>query len=78
MSDGNIGDAKRSLPLPLLMERLGLGERAKKSAPCPFHDDQHSSFSAWQKNGLWFFKCHAGCGKGALKKLTVNEIRNLL
>jgi putative DNA primase/helicase len=47
------------------MNRLGLGDHAKKSARCPLHDDQHNSFSVWQSNdGAWFFKCHAGCGDG--------------
>jgi AAA domain/CHC2 zinc finger len=56
--------AKQRLPLPALMYRLGLGEHAKKSARCPFHDDEHNSFSMWQKDGAWFWKCHAGCGAG--------------
>jgi hypothetical protein len=62
---GSIHEAKRKLPLPVLMHRLGLGEHAKKSARCPFHDDKHNSFSTW-KNGteLWLWKCHAGCGEG--------------
>src|ERR1700738_1155847 len=56
--------AKQHVPLPDLMQRLGLGERAKKSARCPFHEDRHNSFSVWQKDGAWFWKCHAGCGGG--------------
>jgi len=32
-----IDEAKRRLPLPALMARLGLGEHAKKSALCPLH-----------------------------------------
>src|SRR5437762_2718525 len=62
-----ISQAKKILALPELMRRLGLGDHAKKSARCPFpfHDDQHNSFSVWQKeNGAWRFKCHAGCGAG--------------
>jgi hypothetical protein len=60
-----IGQAKQLLPLPELMERLGLAEHAKKSARCPSHDDQHNSFSVWQTDsGAWRFKCHAGCGEG--------------
>jgi len=31
-----IDEAKRRLPLPDLMSRLGLGGHAKKSAHCPF------------------------------------------
>jgi hypothetical protein len=62
MSD--IAEAKGNLPLPGLMHQLGLGEHAKKSARCPFHDDKHNSFSVWQKDGRWFGKCHTGCGQG--------------
>jgi hypothetical protein len=60
----DIPEAKRRLPLPSLLERLGLGDHAKKSARCPFHDDKRNSFSVWQRDGAWFFKCHAGCGEG--------------
>lgn len=60
----DISDAKRRLPLPELLHQLGLSDHAKKSARCPLHDDQHNSFSVWQTNGAWFFKCHAGCGEG--------------
>jgi hypothetical protein len=60
-----IDEAKAALPLPTLLYQLGLGEHAKKSARCPFHDDQHNSFSIW-KNGddCWAWKCHASCGAG--------------
>jgi hypothetical protein len=60
----SIREAKQRLPLPALMHRLGLDEHAKKSARCLFHDDQRNSFSVWQKDGAWFWKCHAGCGGG--------------
>jgi CHC2-type zinc finger protein len=63
MSD--IDAAKRKLPLPTLMDRLGLGKHTRKSGKCPFHDDTHNSFSVWKNvAGLWFWKCHAGCGEG--------------
>src|SRR5947209_15770752 len=63
MSD--IDNAKKHLPLPALMHRLGVGEHAKKSTRCPFHDDKHNSFSVWKTGaGLWFFKCHTGCAEG--------------
>jgi hypothetical protein len=70
MSDNNdlrrkIDQAKRRLPLPELMAREGLGDRAKKTAHCPFHDDEHKSFSVFQgKDGWWHYKCFAGCGDG--------------
>jgi hypothetical protein len=62
---GDIREAKRKLPLPTLMYRLGLGERAKKSARCPFHDDQRNSFSVYKNaKGEFHFKCFTGCGDG--------------
>lgn len=60
-----ISEAKRRLPLPKLLERLGEGELAKKSARCPFHEDRNNSFSVFQdRQGRWLWKCHAGCGCG--------------
>lgn len=60
-----IVEAKRVLPLPALLHREGLGDHAKKSARCPFHDDKRNSFSVY-KNGIgeFRFKCFAGCGAG--------------
>jgi hypothetical protein len=56
---------KDLLPLPSLLHRLGLGEKAKKSSRCPFHDDHRNSFSIFiGEGGRWFWKCHAGCGHG--------------
>jgi putative DNA primase/helicase len=57
-------ELKALLPLPELMARCGDGERAKKKVRCPFHDDHTPSFSVYQRGGLWFWKCHAGCGEG--------------
>jgi hypothetical protein len=64
MSD-SIQEAKRKLPLPVLMHRLGLGEHAKKSARCPLHEDRRNSFSVYKNaKGEFRFKCFAGCGEG--------------
>ena len=60
MSDPQIAEAKEKLPLPTLLHRLGLGAHAKKSGRCPFHDDQHASFSIFKNGkGLWSWRCHA-------------------
>lgn len=60
-----IRQAKLRLPLLQLMQRLGFQAHAKKSALCPFHEDQRESFSVFQdKGGKSFWKCHAGCGAG--------------
>ena len=63
MSD-DIRTAKERLPLPDLMNQLDLGQHARRSARCPFHEDKRNSFSVWQSERGWFFKCHAGCGEG--------------
>lgn len=60
-----LANAKACSPLPQLLVKIGDGEHAKKSARCPFHEDRHNSFSIFQDaGGLWFWKCHAGCGHG--------------
>src|SRR5204862_7283478 len=61
----DIQQAKQKLPLPAVMHRLGLGEHARKSARCPFHDDQHNSFSIYKNgSGNWRWKCFSQCGAG--------------
>jgi hypothetical protein len=90
MSDHNdlrqkIDDAKRRLPLPELMAKEGLGDRAKRIAHCPFHDDEHKSFSVFDgQDGFWHWKCHAGCGDGdeimflrKLRGLSASKAMNL-
>ncbi len=81
-----IDEAKRRLALPALMARFGLGEHAKKSAHCVFHDDEHKSFSVFHsEDGKgWQWKCFAGCGEGdeigflkKLKRLSMTEAMNL-
>lgn len=57
--------AQTSLSLPDLMDRVGLGKHAKKSARCPFHEDRNKSFSVYlSESGEWAWKCFAGCGSG--------------
>jgi len=41
MTRADIDEAKRRLPLPALMAREGLADRAKKNTRCLFHDDEH-------------------------------------
>jgi hypothetical protein len=58
--------AKRQLPLPKLMRELNYDEKHfRKTAVCPFHEDDHPSFSVFPSDGKgWQWKCHAGCGHG--------------
>ncbi len=58
-------EAKRRLSLSALMAQLGDGDRAKKSALCPFHEDASPSFSIYTgSDGIERWKCHAKCGSG--------------
>jgi CHC2 zinc finger len=62
-----IDEAKRLLPLPELLSRLGIGEHAKKTARCPFpdHEDKHPSFSVFRgEDGFWHYRCFSKCGDG--------------
>lgn len=61
-----IQKAKRRLPLPTLLARLGYVLSSKLTMRCPFHQDRKPSFSVFphEKTGEWIWKCHAGCGRG--------------
>jgi len=62
-----IDQAKPLMPLPKLMRQLNYEEKQiGKSAVCPFHEDEHPSFSVFQSKGGkgWQWKCFAGCGEG--------------
>ena len=64
----DISEAKRKVPLPALLHRLGLGQQAKKSARCPFHNDKHNSFSVW-RNGR-------GCGFGNAMRVVAKGMKS--
>src|SRR5215469_18604642 len=62
-----LDQAKQRLPLPKLMQELGYDQRhIGKTALCPFHSDEHPSFSVFHsKDGKgWQWKCRVGCGYG--------------
>ncbi len=60
-----LAQAKQRLPLSALMAQLGFGDRAKKSARCPFHEDSSASFSLYVgDDGEERWKCFTGCGQG--------------
>jgi hypothetical protein len=60
-----IDEAKLRLPMPALMTKLGFAEHAKKEAHCPWHSDEHPSFSVFQKaDGTWWHNCFVGCSSG--------------
>jgi CHC2 zinc finger len=62
-----IDEAKRRVPMAALMARpdVGLAAHAKKEAHCPWHSDEHASFSVFKKaDGNWWHKCFVGCSEG--------------
>jgi len=48
----------------LLFHLLGITKEGKNK--CPFHDDKTPSMAVWLNNGVWFWKCWAGCGSGTV------------
>jgi CHC2 zinc finger len=82
-----INEAKRLLPMPRLLQNLGLGAHAKKTARCPFpsHEDKHPSFSVFMgEDGFWHYMCFSKCGDGdeilflsKLKGLSLTEAMSL-
>ncbi len=65
MNQDLLAQAKQRLLLSALMVQLGFGDRAKKSARCPFHEDSSASFSLYiGDDGEERWKCFAGCGQG--------------
>jgi hypothetical protein len=54
-----IDRAKLLLPLPALMRLLGYHEKhIRRTALCPFHSDEHPSFSVFKgKDRFWHYKC---------------------
>ena len=52
--------ARRQLPLPMLMTKIGDGAFTKKGAHCPFCDAAKGKWGIYQHSGRWFFKCHVG------------------
>ena len=75
-----IDEAKRRLPMPVLLSRLGLGEHAKKTARCPFpgHEDKHPSFSVFKgEDGFWHFTCFSKCGDGD-EIMLLSKLKGLL
>ena len=59
MSGVDVAELKMQLPMPDLMQKLGLGAYCRKSCRSPFRDDKQPSFSVYQDAGMWFFKDHA-------------------
>lgn len=68
--------AREKLPLPELMEVLGFGELAKKSAKSPFRDEKTASFGIYNSDGRWRWKDH-GTNEGGDEVDFLGKIRAL-
>ena len=47
---------RQQCPLPVIMQRVGLGRFAKSSCPSPFRPDHGASWGIFELNGRWLFK----------------------
>lgn len=56
-------EARHNLPLPALMQALGLEHCVRKSCKSPFRAERRPSFSVFQRDGRWWWKDH-GTGAG--------------
>lgn len=56
---------KARLPLPALLELLGLGAHSQQSAFCPFHENINTkAFSVYKADRGWRWHCYSQCGDG--------------
>ena len=51
-----VQEAKQRLPLPDLLDRLGLSEHAKKSCRSPLREDRNPSWGIFEEDGIWLWK----------------------
>ena len=75
-----IADAKNLLPLPALLNRLGIAtpDRDKFNIKCPLHSEQNGqSFAAERKNGAWVWNCFGKCGCGGDEITLIEKHRSV-
>ena len=60
----DLDELRAIMPLPRMLEALGLEESAKKSARSPLRHDKKPSFSVYELNGRHFWKDHGNADKG--------------
>ena len=62
--DIDTDDLRAIMPLPRLLEALGLEESVKKSTRSPLRHDKKPSFSVFEFQGKYFWKDHGNTDKG--------------
>jgi len=60
----DLDELRAIMPLPRMLEALGLEESAKKSARSPLRHDKKPSFSVFEFQGRHFWKDHGSTDKG--------------
>jgi len=69
-------ELKQRCPLPVLLQRLGLGHHARSSCRSPFRDDQNASWGIYQRHGRYQWK-DLGTGDGGDEITFLARIHNL-
>jgi hypothetical protein len=72
-----LGDLRTSTPLPILLQKLGLGTYAKPSCRSPLRNDSKPSWGIYSRsNGTWGWKDH-GTGDGGDEITFLARLHNL-
>ena len=60
----------------MLLAVLGI-DSAGQHLKCPFHAEATGSLAVWQgrEDGVWLWKCHAGCGTGTIIDAAMKQYR---
>ena len=66
---------KQVCPLPVLMEHLGLGTRAKPSSKSPVRTDNNASWGIFESDNGWRFKDHGTGDTGAEIAFLASHLR---
>ena len=64
MKEIDLEDLRAAMPLPRMLEALGLEESVKKSTRSPLRHDKKPSFSVFEFQGKYFWKDHGNTDKG--------------
>lgn len=59
MNSIDLTNLKSICPMPILLQKIGLGEYAKLSVRAPFREDKNPSWGIFEREGNWFFKDQA-------------------
>lgn len=58
IEENRIAVLREFAPLPVVLNRVGLGEYAKRSCRSPFREDGNPSWGIYRRNDRWYWKDH--------------------